>query len=135
MTGRLSGKIALITGAARGIGRAFAKAYVQEGAKVAICDINIERAKITAQEIGGSAIAIEMDVTRQNSINEAITNVVSKFGRIDILINNAAVFTAAPIAEISRTDFDRTFEINVACLLYTSPSPRDGLLSRMPSSA
>ena len=80
MTGRLSGKIALITGAARGIGRAIAKAYVQEGAKVAICDINIERAKITAQEIGGSAIAIEMDVTRQDSIDEAITNVVSKFG-------------------------------------------------------
>ena len=119
MTGRLSGKIALITGAARGIGRAFAKAYVQEGAKVAICDINIERAKITAQEIGGSAIAIEMDVTRQDSIDEAITNVVSKFGRIDILINNAAVFTAAPITEISRTDFDRTFETNVAGTLFT----------------
>lgn len=119
MTGRLSGKVALITGAARGIGRAFAKAYVQEGARVAICDINIERAKITAQEIGDSAIAIEMDVTRQDSIDEAITSVVSKFGRIDILINNAAVFTAAPIAEISRTDFDRTFEINVAGTLFT----------------
>ena len=100
MTGRLSGKVALITGAARGIGRAFAKAYVQEGAKVAICDVNIERAKNTAQEIGGSAIAIDMDVTCQNSIDEAIANVVSQFGRIDILINNAAVFTAAPITEI-----------------------------------
>ena len=82
------------------IGRAFAKAYVQEGAKVAICDVNIERAKITAQEIGDSAIAIDMDVTCQNSIDDAIANVVSQFGRIDILINNAAVFTAAPITEL-----------------------------------
>ena len=119
MTGRLSGKIALITGAARGIGRAFAKAYVQEGAKVAICDVNIERAKITAQEIGDSAIAIDMDVTCQNSIDDAIANVVSQFGRIDILINNAAVFTAAPITEINRIDFERTFEINVAGTLFT----------------
>ena len=91
MTGRLSGKVALITGAARGIGRAFAKAYVQEGAKVAICDVNIERAKITAQEIGDSAIAIDMDITCQNSIDDAIANVVSQVGRIDVLINNADV--------------------------------------------
>ena len=83
MTGRLFGKVGLITGAARGIGRAFAKAYVREGAKVAICDVNIERAKITAQEIGGSVVAIEMDVTCQESIDDAITNVVSKFGRIE----------------------------------------------------
>ena len=81
MTGRLSGKIALITGAARGIGRAFAKAYVQEGAKVAICDVNIERAKSLRRKLAVRAIAIEMDVTRQNSIDEAITNVVSQFGQ------------------------------------------------------
>ena len=65
---RLEGKSALITGSARGIGRAFAEAYVREGARVAIADINIERASATASEIGPAAYAVQMDVTRQASI-------------------------------------------------------------------
>lgn len=116
---RLNGKIALITGAARGIGLAFAKSYVAEGARVAIADIDIERAKQAAAEIGASAIAVEMDVTNQQSIDDAIAHTASHFGPIDVLINNAAIFTAAPIVEIERADYERVFDINVAGALFT----------------
>lgn len=113
---RLAGKTALITGGARGIGRAFAAAYIAEGARVAIADID-PRVDETAQEIG--AVPIRMDVTDQNSIETGVTGAVAALGRIDILINNAAIFTAAPIAEITRADYDRAFAVNVSGTLFT----------------
>ncbi|MHA7888059.1 L-iditol 2-dehydrogenase [Roseicyclus sp.] len=116
---RLAGKSALITGAARGIGRAFAEAYVREGARVAIADIDIARARETAAEIGEAAIAVELDVTKQDSIDAAVAETVAAFGQIDILINNAAIFSAAPIVEIERADYSRVFDINVAGTLFT----------------
>jgi len=116
---RLDGKTALITGSARGIGLAFAKTYVAEGARVAMADINIDRAREAAAEIGDAAFAVEMDVTKQDSIDRAINATVAQFGQIDILINNAALFTAAPIAEIDRADYNRVFDINVAGTLFT----------------
>ncbi len=116
---RLAGKSALITGAARGIGRAFAEAYIREGARVAIADIDLEKARATATELGEGAIAISMDVTQQSSIESAVSETLAAFDGIDILINNAAIFTAAPIVEITREDFDRAFDINVAGTLFT----------------
>ncbi len=116
---RLAGKNALITGAARGIGCAFAKAYVGEGARVAIADINLGQAQQAANQIGGNAFAIEMDVTSQASIDRAVELTIETMGKIDILINNAALFTAAPIAEIARNDFDKIFQVNVAGTLFT----------------
>ncbi len=115
---RLDGKTALITGAARGIGRAFAEAYVREGARVAIADIDIARARQTAAEIGPAAIAVALDVTRQDSIDTAVAETVAALGRIDILINNAAIFTAAPLVEIDRADYARVFDINVSGTLF-----------------
>lgn len=115
---RLAGKTALITGAARGIGRAFAQAYVGEGAKVAIADIDIDRAKEAAAALGKGAMAVELDVSDQSSIEEAVEATIAGFGHIDILINNAAIFTAAPIVDITRADFDRVLQINVAGTLF-----------------
>lgn len=116
---RLSGKTALITGAARGIGLAFAEAYVREGARVAIADIDIERARKAAAGIGEAAMAVEIDVTSQTSINAAVAAAVEGLGHIDILINNAALFTAAPIVEIERDDYARVFDVNVSGTLFT----------------
>lgn len=116
---RLAGRTALITGAARGIGLAFARAYLAEGARVALADIDIGRARHEATALGDTAIAVEMDVTQQDSIDAAVARTVDAFGRIDILINNAAVFTAAPIVEITRDDYARTFDINLAGTLFT----------------
>ncbi|MBM1631641.1 L-iditol 2-dehydrogenase [Sulfitobacter mediterraneus] len=116
---RLAGKNALITGAARGIGLAFAKAYVAEGARVAIADIDIDRAQTAATGLGDAAIAVQMDVTDQASIDRAVAQVTDDFGQIDILINNAALFTAAPVVEIDRADYARVFDINVGGTLFT----------------
>lgn len=115
---RLEGKNALITGAARGIGRAFAEAYIREGARVAIADIDIDRARATAEELGNAAVAVKLDVTCQDSIDAGIAETVECLGQVDILINNAAIFTAAPIAEISRADYARCFDINVSGCLF-----------------
>ena len=114
---RLSGKSALITGAARGIGRAFAEAYIAEGAEVMISDIDMARADATAAEIGASTV--RLDVTDPESIAAAVAATVDTFGKIDILINNAAIFTAAPVTEIDRADYQRCFDINVSGTLFT----------------
>ncbi|KTT36370.1 sorbitol dehydrogenase [Pseudomonas oryzihabitans] len=116
---RLEGKSALITGAARGIGKAFALAYIKEGATVAIADINSDKAQATAAELGEGAYAVTMDVTDQASIEAAIAQVVATAGKLDILVNNAALFDLAPIVEITRESYDRLFSINVAGTLFT----------------
>lgn len=127
---RLEGKSALITGSARGIGRAFAQAYIDEGATVAIADINLQRAQTTAIELGPNAYAVEMDVTRQASIDQAIAAVVSHAGKLDILVNNAALFDLAPIVEITRASFDRLFSINVAGTLFTLQAAARQMISQ-----
>jgi len=119
VSGRLQGKSALITGAARGIGRAFAEAYVGEGATVAIGDINLEAAEKTAAEIGPSAYAVKLDVTDLNSIDQAIKAVEARAGGLDILVNNAALFDLAPIVEIGKASYDKLFAVNVAGTLFT----------------
>lgn len=127
---RLAGKTAIITGGARGIGRAFAAAYVREGAHVAIGDIDEARAVQTADELGDKALAVKMDVTNQQSIDEAIEQTLKAFGQIDILINNAAIFTAAPLVEIDEADYARTFDINVKGTLFTMQSVAKHMIAR-----
>ena len=90
-----------------------------EGARVAIADIDITRAQETASQIGEHAIAVHMDVTDQACIDAAVAQTIAELGQIDILINNAAIFTAAPITEITRAEYARTFDINVAGTLFT----------------
>ena len=116
---RLKGKVALITGAARGIGAAFAGAYAREGATVAIADIDMARAEQTAKAIGPSAFAIRLDVADQSSIDSAIAETEKRCGAIDILVNNAALFDMAPIVDITRASYDRLFSINVAGAFFT----------------
>lgn len=116
---RLEGKSALITGAARGIGRGFAERYLVEGATVAIADINIEAAKQTARELGDAAYAVQIDVSDQDSINTAITSVVAQAGKLDILINNAALFDAAETVDITRASYEKLYAVNVAGTLFT----------------
>ncbi|MEP3633602.1 MAG: L-iditol 2-dehydrogenase [Shimia thalassica] len=127
---RLAGKTALITGAARGIGRAFAQAYLREGAQVALADIDFSGAQQAAGELGANSVAVQLDVTDQNSIDSAVAKTIETFGHIDILINNAAVFTAAPTVEITREDYDRTVEINVAGTLFTMQAVARHMIER-----
>ncbi|SOH92257.1 NAD(P)-dependent dehydrogenase, short-chain alcohol dehydrogenase family [Monaibacterium marinum] len=113
---RLAGKTALITGGARGIGLAFARAYIAQGAQVALADIDLAAAQRAADEIG--AIAVQVDVSDQASIDACVNSTADQLGGIDILINNAALFDMAPIVDITRASYDRLFSVNVAGSLF-----------------
>jgi len=126
---RFQNKNVLITGAARGIGQAFAEAFAKEGARVAIADLNMERAEKTASQIQGS-IAIKMDVTQKSSIEEGVEKAIQQLGGIDILINNAAIFTAAPIIEITEQDYDSVFDVNVYGTLFTLQAVAKHMIER-----
>lgn len=127
---RLAGKTALITGAARGIGRAFAAAYIREGARVAIADVDEAGAVQTARELGDAAWAVKMDVSDQTSIEDAVRRTIDAVGHIDILINNAAIFTAAPLVEITQDEYDRAFDINVKGTLFTLQAVARHMIAR-----
>jgi D-sorbitol dehydrogenase (acceptor) len=127
---RLEGKSALITGSARGIGRAFAEAYVREGATVAIADINLDAAEKAAREIGDRAYAVKLDVTNLASIEAAVKAAEERAGGIDILINNAALFDAAPIVDITKASYDRLFAVNVAGTLFMLQAAAKSMIAR-----
>ncbi len=124
---RLSGKTALITGAARGIGLAFAERYIAEGAKVVIGDINLPAAEAAAKAVG--ATALHLDITQQASIDAAIAAMAAKDG-IDILINNAALFDMGPIVEITRATYDRLYAINVAGTLFMMQAAAKAMIAQ-----
>lgn len=115
---RFEGKSVIITGSARGIGKTFAKAFINEGASVAIADINYESAIETALELGENAYALRLDVSKKESIDKAIKEVEKKVKKIDILINNAALFDLAPIVEISEKSYEKLFSVNVYGTLF-----------------
>ena len=127
---RLAGKTALITGAARGIGLGFAKSYIAEGARVVLADIDSERAQLEASKLGQDAFALEIDITQQTAIDNAVNSAIEQLGHIDILINNAAIFSAAPIVDIQREDFDKVMAINLSGVLFTMQAVARHMIER-----
>lgn len=112
----LNGKVALITGAASGIGREIAHVYAKAGAAVAIADINLAAAQATADEIvagGGRAMAVAMDVTDEDAVDAGTTAVVDSFGKLDILISNAGIQIVKPIVELSFAEWKKMLAIHV----------------------
>ena len=127
---RLEGRSALITGSARGIGRGFAEAFIREGATVAIADINLAAAQDTAAELGDEAYAVHIDVSKQDSIDATIESVVAKAGKLDVLINNAALFDAAETVDITRESYDRLYAVNVAGTLFTMQAAAEQMIKQ-----
>jgi NAD(P)-dependent dehydrogenase (short-subunit alcohol dehydrogenase family) len=117
MSGRLIGKIALITGGGGGIGRATAKAFVREGAKVAVVDVDGDAARGVASELvaaGGDAIAIRTDVSHADEVAAMVAQVAGHFGRLDIAFNNAGIdLEHEPLAMATEETFDRLMNVNV----------------------
>jgi 3-oxoacyl-[acyl-carrier protein] reductase len=113
---RLIDKVAIITGAGSGIGEATAFKFAREGAKVAVCDINLDAVERVAAEIrdgGGQALAFRIDVTKKDSVAQMVEGVVKAWGRIDTLVNNAGIVQDAQFRKMTDDQFDRVIDVNL----------------------
>jgi len=110
--GRLDGKVALVSGAARGMGRAEARLFAAEGAKVAVCDVRDAEGKAVAGAIGPGALFHHLDVTREEDWAEAVDATLRAFGRLDVLVNNAGIAESAPLEEMTLESYRRVVEVN-----------------------
>lgn len=114
----LAGKVVAITGGARGIGEATARAVARKGAKVAIGDLDLEPAQRTAAALGGDAIALELDVTRRDSFASFVSQVEERLGPIDVLINNAGIMPLGPFVEEDDATARRMVDINLHGVIF-----------------
>jgi 3alpha(or 20beta)-hydroxysteroid dehydrogenase len=112
VTERLAGKVAVVTGAARGSGAAIAARFASEGARVIVADVLDERGAQTVAELGDAARYVHCDVTLADDWARVMAETIAVFGRLDVLVNNAAVLHLAPIAETTAADYRRVFEVN-----------------------
>lgn len=113
MTDRLKGKVALITGGARGIGGATVRAFAGEGAKLVFTDVNPELGNALAKELGPDSVFLEHDVTDEAGWQRVRDKTVERFGRIDILVNNAGIITVSGFLDFTREAFERVMAVNL----------------------
>ena len=120
---RLEGKAAIVTGAARGLGREYALRFAREGASVAVVDLREKEAKETGQQVrdaGSRALAVQADVTNQGQMTAAAKRIVEEFGKIDVLVNNAALYGDMDIADQSLEYFTKLLNTNVLSVIVAS---------------
>ncbi len=113
---RLKDKVALVTGGARGIGQAIALTFAREGADIVVADVNLEIAQKTCLEIealGRKALALEMDVTNYEKVEEGINKILDKMGKVDILVNNAGITKDNLLLRMSQADWDAVINVNL----------------------
>jgi len=127
---RLDGKVALVTGGARGIGRAICQAFVAEGARVAVADRLVEEAEDAAAAIGDSAMPLGFDVTDLDAIAAGVKAVEDAWGGIDVLVNNAGIFNMASVDRITVDDYRRQYDVNVGGTLFTTQAVVPGMKRR-----
>ena len=110
--GRIDGKVALISGAARGMGQSHARLFAAEGARVAVCDVIDGEGAAVAEDIGDAALYLHLDVTREDDWAAAVAATVDAFGKLDVLVNNAGIAEGAPLAEMTLASYRRVTEVN-----------------------
>lgn len=110
---RLDGKVALITGGARGLGEAFARAMVAQGAKVVLADVLDHDGELLAKDLGDDAVYVHLDVTDRDHWADAVATAIDRFGRLNVLVNNAGIVDFAPIEQHTPEQFDRVIAVNL----------------------
>jgi len=124
----LAGKVALITGGARGIGRAICEAMAQSGALVAVADLHLNEAQSTAQAIGG--MAVEMDVSKFDTLSAQMQRVADQWGGIDVLVNAAGIFNMASIDKVTPEDYRRQYDVNVGGTIFAVQAALPFMIAR-----
>lgn len=129
----VEGKVALITGAGSGLGRATALVLAQGGAEVVLCDLNVAGAEATAQEVralGRHALPLRVDVSQWEDVEQAVARAHGKFGRIDILFSNAGIVDQVPFLEMSEAQWDRMFSVHLNGTYHCFRAVLPGMLQR-----
>lgn len=118
----LKGRVAIVTGGSRGLGKAIATGLAEQGAKIVIADLLEEESKKTADEIAkiSEAIAVKTDVSKKADVDALVQETIKKFGKIDILVNNAGIFRATPVETITEEEWEKTMHINLNGYLLCS---------------
>jgi len=130
---RLKGKVAIVTGAGSGIGEATAVKFAQEGARVAVCDINLAAcAKVvkTIADAGGTAMAVHLDVTDKASVAAMVASVMQAWGRVDTLVNNAGIVQDAQLKKMTDEQFDRVIDVNLKGVYHCTKAVVDIMLAQ-----
>jgi NAD(P)-dependent dehydrogenase (short-subunit alcohol dehydrogenase family) len=127
---RLQGKTAIITGGARGIGAAIAEGYVREGARICVADLDGAAARETAERIGGGSFAVQLDVTKLESIEACVAACEAEAGGVDILVNSAAIFDMGPFPDTSEISYTRVFDVNVKGTLFMMTAVSRSMIKR-----
>ena len=112
----LKGKVIIITGGRRGMGKSHALAFAKEGSKVVVSDIALKDCQKVVEEIkklGGEGLAIKCDVSKKEEVEEMVKRTINKWGKIDVLVNNAGIAQFKPFLEMTEKDWDRTIDINL----------------------
>jgi len=134
LTDLLSGKVALVTGAARGIGRAIAVAFAEQGARVALADLLLDGALEVVGEIetagGPEAIALHLDVADLDSVQQAVAATVAAFGRLDVLVNNAGIHRGHLIVDFPLDDWEAVFAVNVRGVMLCSQAAAQQMIAQ-----
>lgn len=125
----LAGKVALVTGAASGIGAAIAEMYVAKGATVAVVDLKLDAAQAQATKLGGACQAFACDVADPASVRQAVEAVIAEYGRIDILVNSAGIVALAPAEELTKDAWDFTINVNLSGTFHMSQTVGQHMLS------
>lgn len=123
----LENKVILITGAARGIGAAAARRMVEEGAKVAVVDIDMDEASTVVRELGSSAEAFHCDVSDLQQLEPLVASVIARFGRLDVLVNNAGICPRVSIEDMTEALFDRIIAINLKSVFFLSRAAAEAM--------
>lgn len=111
--GLLDGKVAVITGAARGIGLEIARAYLAQGATVVLGDVNVEAAESSAADLGGRALGVRCDVTSEDEVNALVTRAVDEYGTVDVMVNNAGITRDSTMRKMTLEDFRLVLDVHV----------------------
>lgn len=133
MTDRLSNKVSIITGAAQGIGLATALKFAKEGAIVIVCDVKqagVDEAVAQCQALGATALSFVMDVTQRAMVDAVVAQVKEKFGRIDVLVNNAGITQDARLQKMTIEQFDKVIDVNLRGVFHCTQAVADGMVAQ-----